>query len=165
MCEFEQFYLWNKICLFLWNTCIFNHCDLIWFFFFGNINVNYVDNKQKLNHWHFFFFFFCILSLTDAVPPPCHALSLAPQRFTLAHQAPRGRLLLAASCGGSVKGKGAGWQMVQWYMYVWLTEWLKDQLMDDALTLSFLCCLVSSAALHFVTFPWPATWLCVVMKG
>lgn len=42
-----------------------------------------------------------------------YPLRSAPQRFTLAHQAPGESLLLAGGCGGFSQGWGGGWQMVQ----------------------------------------------------
>lgn len=57
-----------------------------------------------------------------------YPLRSAPQRFTLAHQAPGESLLLAGGCGGFSQGWGGGWQMVQWY--VWWMDWQTDGWID-----------------------------------
>lgn len=70
-----------------------------------------------------------------------YPLRSAPQRFTLAHQAPGESLLLAGGCGGFSQGWGGGWQMVQWY--VWWMDWQTDGWIDGWMALTLLLCVLS----------------------
>lgn len=125
---------------------------IVWYVF-GTSKSFGKSLKYELKPGFIFIQFYSIKAIhhswaRDTVQPPCHALSSAPQRFTLAHQAPRESLLLAGGCGGSLRD-GGGWQMVQWY--VWRTDgWM-------ALTLLFFCCMYDHHLYSpFMTFTWIA---------
>lgn len=81
----------------------------------------------------------------SAAQPQSHPLSSAPQRFALAHQAPRESLLLAGGCGGFSQGM-VGVRRWDWGREAgrWFTG-MSDGLTDGCtlLTAAFLCCACS----------------------
>lgn len=86
---------------------------------------------QSMNWYMWYFLFFHIkwsrharlwAALHCSAQPPSYPLSSAPQRFALAHQAPRESLLLAGGCGGSARDGG---RLADGSL-VCLMDWLMD---------------------------------------
>lgn len=101
---------------------------------------------QNINGYMWFIFLFHIqlsrharlwVALHSSAQPPSYPLSSAPQRFALAHQAPRESLLLAGGCGGSARDGG---RLADGSL-VCLMDWLMDA----------HCWLWHSSVVHIVT--------------
>lgn len=84
-----------------------------------------------------------------------YPLRSAPQRFTLAHQAPGESLLLAGGCGGFSQGWGEAGRWFSGMSDGWTDRWM-DRWMDGPD--SSVVCIVSVST--HVTFIWTA--ICIL---